>query len=322
MHKRVFRRIVQRNIFVGAIVGCAFFGALMTYMRASHHFIPLDTIGHIMINDDGHMVNLYNISAQTVDDVIKKYDVSVDDGDRVFPVRTMRVFDDDVIYIDRAHVVKVLADGEQKELRIFKDTLGRILAQNNIAVDKNDIVKPAKDTIVRGDVDVTIVRVVIKEEKETKKIAYKKEEREDDTVNFLKKFTQQKGENGIKEIIYEVAYHDGKEVAREVKSETVTKEPVTEVVVQGTKVVVGKKHTGGCSWYAHTGTLSAANPWLPFGSYVRVTNQANGKSVIVRINDRGPFVPGRIIDLDKVAFEKIASLGAGVIDVKMEEIIN
>lgn len=322
MHKRVFRRIVQRNIFVGAIVGCAFFGALMTYMRASHHFIPVDTIGHIMINDDGHMVNLYNISAQTVDDVIKKYDVSVDDGDRVFPVRTMRVFDDDVIYIDRAHVVKVLADGEQKELRIFKDTLGRILAQNNIAVDKNDIVKPAKDTIVRGDVDVTIVRVVIKEEKETKKIAYKKEEREDDTVNFLKKFTQQKGENGIKEIIYEVAYHDGKEVAREVKSETVTKEPVTEVVVQGTKVVIGKKHTGGCSWYAHTGTLSAANPWLPFGSYVRVTNQANGKSVIVRINDRGPFVPGRIIDLDKVAFEKIASLGAGVIDVKMEEIIN
>jgi rare lipoprotein A len=52
------------------------------------------------------------------------------------------------------------------------------------------------------------------------------------------------------------------------------------------------------------------------------TNVDNGKSVIVKINDRGPFSPGRIIDLDKVAFERIASLGAGVINVKMEEIVN
>jgi rare lipoprotein A len=61
---------------------------------------------------------------------------------------------------------------------------------------------------------------------------------------------------------------------------------------------------------------------MPIGSYARVTNVDNGKSVIVRINDRGPFVPGRIIDLDKVAFQKIASTGAGVINVKMEEIVN
>jgi uncharacterized protein YabE (DUF348 family) len=322
MHRRVFRRIIQRNVFVGIIVGCAVFVVLMIHMRASHHFIPADIIGHVMINDDGHMVNLYDISAQTVDDVIKKYDASIDDNDRVFPMRTMRVFDHDVIHIDRAHIVKVLVDGEQKEIRTFKDTLREVFAQNNVAVEKNDIVKPPKDMIVRGDVDATIVRVSLKKEVITKKIAYKTEERKDDTVNFLKRFTEQKGENGMKEIVYEVAYHDGEEVAREIMSENVTKEPVTEMVVQGTKVVVGKKHNGACSWYAHTGTLSAANPWLPIGSYVRVTNQDNGKSVIVRINDRGPFVPGRIIDLDKVAFEEIASLGAGVINVKMEEIIN
>ena len=71
-----------------------------------------------------------------------------------------------------------------------------------------------------------------------------------------------------------------------------------------------------------TGTMSAANPWLPMGSYVKVTNKDNGKSVIVKINDRGPFGPNRIIDLDKVAFEKIASLGQGVANIKMEEITN
>ena len=58
------------------------------------------------------------------------------------------------------------------------------------------------------------------------------------------------------------------------------------------------------------------------GSYAKVTNTANGKSVIVQINDRGPFGPGRIIDLDKVAFAKIASIGAGVIGVKVEEVLN
>jgi rare lipoprotein A len=76
------------------------------------------------------------------------------------------------------------------------------------------------------------------------------------------------------------------------------------------------------SWYAFKGGMYAANPWLPMGSYVRVTNNENGKQIIVQINDRGPFGNGRIIDLDKVAFAKIASLGAGVVNVKMEEIKN
>ncbi|WP_133010899.1 septal ring lytic transglycosylase RlpA family protein [Marinomonas flavescens] len=61
--------------------------------------------------------------------------------------------------------------------------------------------------------------------------------------------------------------------------------------------------------------MTAAHKRLPFGTKVKVTNVANGKSVIVRINDRGPFVSGRIIDLSKSAFQRIASTKHGVIDV-------
>lgn len=57
---------------------------------------------------------------------------------------------------------------------------------------------------------------------------------------------------------------------------------------------------------------------MPFGTKVKVTNVANGKSVVVRINDRGPFVRGRIIDLSKSAFASIANLSAGVVKVKIE----
>jgi rare lipoprotein A len=63
---------------------------------------------------------------------------------------------------------------------------------------------------------------------------------------------------------------------------------------------------------------TAAHKTLPFNTRVRVTNPANGKSVVVRITDRGPYVSGRCLDLTPAAFGAIASLGAGVITVKYE----
>jgi rare lipoprotein A len=64
--------------------------------------------------------------------------------------------------------------------------------------------------------------------------------------------------------------------------------------------------------------ITAANKTLPFNTMVRVTNRANGKSVVVRINDRGPFVPDRCLDLSRGAFKLIASLSAGVLTVDFE----
>ncbi len=60
---------------------------------------------------------------------------------------------------------------------------------------------------------------------------------------------------------------------------------------------------------------TAAHLKLPFGTRVNVTNIANNKSVVVRINDRGPYIRGRIIDLSKAMFKKIADPKVGVIDV-------
>ena len=79
---------------------------------------------------------------------------------------------------------------------------------------------------------------------------------------------------------------------------------------------------GGASWYALTSktasgermnpaAMTAAHRTLPFGSKVIVTNQRNGKSVVVRINDRGPFIRGRVIDLSKAAANKLGLINAG-----------
>jgi rare lipoprotein A len=79
---------------------------------------------------------------------------------------------------------------------------------------------------------------------------------------------------------------------------------------------------GRASWYALTSrtasgermnpsALTAAHRNLPFGTKLRVTNKRNGKAVVVRINDRGPFIKGRVIDLSKAAARQLGFIGAG-----------
>ena len=77
-----------------------------------------------------------------------------------------------------------------------------------------------------------------------------------------------------------------------------------------------KRTASGEPYQRHANT--AAHMELPFGAMVRVTNLANGKSVVVRVNDRGNFPRGRIIDLSKAAFSAIGNPRAGLIKVKIE----
>jgi rare lipoprotein A len=64
--------------------------------------------------------------------------------------------------------------------------------------------------------------------------------------------------------------------------------------------------------------LTAAHRTLPLGTRVRVTNVVNGRSVVVRINDRGPFADGRIIDLSRAAARELGVLGGGLFSVRLE----
>ncbi|NOZ62072.1 MAG: septal ring lytic transglycosylase RlpA family protein [Calditrichaeota bacterium] len=64
--------------------------------------------------------------------------------------------------------------------------------------------------------------------------------------------------------------------------------------------------------------FTAAHRTLPFGTRVRVTNLFNDKSVVVRINDRGPFIKSRIIDLSRAAAEQLGIIDSGVAEVLIE----
>lgn len=75
----------------------------------------------------------------------------------------------------------------------------------------------------------------------------------------------------------------------------------------------GRKTAAGDVFSQHKKT--AAHRTLPFGTKVKVTNKNTGKTIKVRINDRGPFVEGRMIDLSRKAAQKIDMIEAGVIQV-------
>ena len=67
-----------------------------------------------------------------------------------------------------------------------------------------------------------------------------------------------------------------------------------------------------------THALTAAHPTLPFGTRLRVTNVTTGRSVTVRVNDRGPYVPGRVVDVSHAAADALGMVGSGIAKVKLD----
>ncbi|HSD11296.1 MAG TPA: septal ring lytic transglycosylase RlpA family protein [Candidatus Binatia bacterium] len=94
----------------------------------------------------------------------------------------------------------------------------------------------------------------------------------------------------------------------------------------------GRQEVGNASWYGkrHQGkqtasgerfdefAMTAAHRTLPFGTRVRVTNLVNRRSAIVRVNDRGPFVDGRVIDLSLAAARALGIVDEGVVLVRLQ----
>ncbi len=315
------KKLWQRKRVVGAIIVGGFF-----FWYFFHTPSPVEKYStgtkNISLSDGGLEFFFDQVEKQTVGEFLEKTKIGLAENDSVFPSTPTPLFSGTHIIVLRAHDIVVRVDGESKKFRVQGATVAEVLAKAGVMIDPDDIVKPLPEMAVSSGLTITVTRVDIREELIDKAIAFETKENADDTLSWRKKVVTTKGEKGIKRLTYRVSSYDGKEVNRTLLKTEVVQAAVTEIVTQGTYVKLGQSHTGGASWYAFTGKMAAANPWLPKGSFVKVTNLDNGKSVMVVINDRGPFVPGRIIDLDKVAFQKIASIGAGVINVKMEEIIN
>lgn len=324
LHDNIRTRIRIKRTALILIVLSVFF--IVTNALGYLDFLSFGTKRSVEVWVDGKSSVIEKTTATTVCGALEGTEIALGQDDRVLPSCESPVRSGTEIMVTRARYLTVTVDGSAtKILHYGEEDFSQLLMQNNIHIGDTDIVTPQGEIDLLRDAEVLITRVHHGEDVVVAKVLYQTSTIKDDQMDKGTKEVTTKGVEGSKEVIYTVRYHDEKEVERTVKEERIITEPIDEVVTIGTKeqpeaISLGKKHTGQSSWYSHEGCDCAANPWMPIGSQAKVTNTANGKSVIVTINDRGPFVPGRIIDLDKIAFAKIASTGSGVIDVKMEEV--
>lgn len=318
------RRIFQKKTLVILLLMAGLFSFKALAFFSGEKAAEMDFSGipkTINLIDNGLLFDI-STNASTVSDFLKEKDIKLNEHDRVIPDGETRITPGMNVEISRAVKIRIEADGKTINGYTLEKSISGALSENGITLGRLDKTVPDKNTPLSGDISIAVTRINIEEVVIPEDIDFKTITKSDSKLGWREKKTDQKGEEGVREVKYRITYKNGKEVSRVALEKNITKDPVPEIIIQGTYVKLGDKHTGMGTWYSFQGGLYAASPWLPIGSFAKVTNVSNGKSVIVEINDRGPFGKNRILDLDKPAFQKISDLGAGVVSIKVEEVLN
>jgi rare lipoprotein A len=214
--------------------------------------------------------------------------------------------------------VHVVVMGKDHVVWTNASTAGELLSAMGIEPDRSDRVLPSPSAPLTTDSTVSFVSIEVELRDLHVVVPYTTFTEYTDELDPGQVQMIREGLNGLMLESYRVKIRDGKVVARSLLAREVLRQAVAA------KRLVGRLHPGSgtqvgeASWYSFApgDGLTAAHPWLPFGTVVTVTNLANGKTVRVVINDRGPF-GGRIIDLSDQAFARIAPLSQGVCQVRL-----
>ncbi len=261
-------------------------------------------------------------SAKTVSDFIKEAGFDLGEDDYVFPPPESQLKTGLRLTVRRKVPFNIKVDDREIKAETFKETVNEVLAEAGVELNHLDEIQPAKEAGVFRGMEIVVTRINEEEITEEEKIDFEIIEKNDSELKWRKTVVSQAGEMGVRENTYLITYADGEQVSKVRLSSTITKKPVAKIILHGTKIEIGQTYKGRASWYAHTGTMACASLKHPLGTWLRVTNTATGRSVIVQVNDRGPFSEDKIIDLDKAAFEKIGNLAQGTMNVKVEEILD
>jgi len=260
------------------------------------------------------------VTGQTVSDVLQELSLE-EKGASIDPSPKSPIAKGDEIVVAQPASTFVMHDGVSQPVVTNAMTAGALLRELHVAVGPYDRVEPSIIAHPSADSPVKVVRVKEVVEKVSSKIPFKRVTEKSDSLELGIRKIKTPGLEGVRARSYKTNYEDGKTSQRAFLGAEVVRSPVDEVTLIGTHrpVLKAASHsdTGSASWYSQPG-LMAAHPSLPFGTVVRVTNQANGKQVTVTIRDRGPYAGGRKIDLSDSAFQQISPLGSGVINVKLE----
>ena len=263
---------------------------------------------------DGAQRTVWVTGDKSVRDVLEQVNIRAGRNAYLEPSRGASVEDGDLIVYKPAVDVRLTVGGRTREVITNAEDVGLLLDDLGVEIGPQDIVEPRLRTPLQAGIEVQVIRVVQKEIAEDLPIPYPTEIRKSADLMLGIRRVEQEGASGLLRKTFEVRLEDGKQVERRLTGTEVIRKPVSRVVVEGTRPP--HVETGLASWYHRVGMV-AAHKTLPFGTQVKVTNLANGRSVVVVINDRGPYIGGRIIDLSDDAYAQLAALGSGTIQVRI-----
>ena len=219
--------------------------------------------------------------------------------------------------------VRAVVAGKVHDVLTNASTTGELLSAMGITPDVDDRVTPPPSTPLHDGSTVTFDRVSVVTRAVSRPLPYEARTEWTNELAPGRIVVAQPGIAGLVRTIERVTFVDGKAVARRRVGETVLRPAVDELRLSGPlpaslpqEAPGGHAASGLATWYDPPWSgFTAASPWIPFGTRVTVRDLSTGRTVIVTIDDRGPFGPGRIIDLSPEAFSSLAPLGHGIIDV-------
>ena len=224
--------------------------------------------------------------------------------------------------------VRAVVSGKVHDVSTNAGTVGALLSAMGIKPDADDRVAPSPSTPLLPGSSVRFDSREVFGQRRIEAIPFAVHTRYSSALAPGAASVVRRGAPGIGQRVVRVTVVNGVITSRVVLSRSVLRAPITEEVLAApmgmSDGALAEPSTGAttqrglATWYDPPwGGLTAAHPWLPFGTRVTVTDLETGRSVTVVIDDRGPFAPGRVIDLSPEAFTALSPLGHGVLHVAL-----
>ncbi len=221
--------------------------------------------------------------------------------------------------------VRAVVAGKVHDVLTNARTTGELLSAMGITPGVHDRVRPSPGTPLHVGSTVVVDRVQILTRELRRSIPFATRTLWTTALPIGEVDVVSHGMAGLAFVTERIVKVNGRLESRSVIGERVVRPAVDVVRRSGPaspaipqRIPGGHAAGGLATWYDPPWSgLTAASPWIPFGTQVRVTDVDTGRTVIVVINDRGPFSPGRIIDLSPEAFSVLSPLGRGVLDVRI-----
>ncbi len=276
---------------------------------------------NIRLIEQGIEYPLESAQGITVSQILEKNGFKASAGDIISHNFDETVTSGDIIYIYHATPVIIVDGGVRSETFTIANTVASLIDEKGLKLNELDVIAPAENTNIKKDLVIRIKRRILENATEILEIPFPRTSLEDTKTSYGKIIITKPGIPGKKRSEFEVLKEDGKTIKKKLLKETVLENPQAQEELVGSRIIIGEVDDALGSWYHAFPGMYAASTTYPRKSFVRVTNLNNNKSVIVKINDYGPTIPGRIIDLEAEAFKKLAPLGMGVIPVRVEQIL-